>query len=65
VIAQEPEITINGVKLTEGQSLVLRVAITHFRSELFDGTLSKDDLGDIHAGYTQNSLDILKIMGVV
>lgn len=50
--SREAEIVINGVKLTEAQSMAVRCAIESFDSDLTSNGLGEDDLGkSITKGY--------------
>lgn len=59
---REPRITINGVLLTIGQAMTVRVAIESFSTSLQEG-LGDDDMGQsITAGYQARIEDIRKVM---
>lgn len=41
----EPEIIINGKKLTDAQAATIRVALGNFSQDLYSNSLSEDDRG--------------------
>jgi hypothetical protein len=53
---KEADITISGRRLSEGQSMALRVAVENFTFELMDRGLGNDEHGK---RLTQNYLDRL------
>ena len=61
----EPAITINGHRLTQAQSLAVRVAVSDLYVEACDNpkSLGKDDLGiGLTAAYKARSREVLEIM---
>ena len=60
----EPTITINGLPLTEGQAIAVRVAITHFAMEMGeDGALGDDEHGrELAAAYRKRLTEVLRMM---
>jgi hypothetical protein len=61
----EPNIIINGQKLTSGQAMTVRVALGAFAMSLKDG-LGDDEHGRrMTTAYQAQLADIFRIMGVV
>lgn len=60
----EPDITINGVALSVGQAMALRVAASNFLMELGDSeSLGPDSLGrELLDGYKARLREILSLM---
>ena len=60
----EPHIIINGIPLTEGQAMAVRVAVTSFRSEMqMPGALGNDEHGiAMAAGYSMALRSVQDIM---
>jgi hypothetical protein len=60
----EPHITINGVELTGGQAMTVRVAISTMFAEMSEPeALGNDDMGiSIASGYKDRCAEILRIM---
>lgn len=59
----EADIIINGVRLSEGQSMTLRVALNDFQSSLVLDGLGDDKYGKTMVGlYLNRSDEILKVM---
>jgi hypothetical protein len=59
----EAVVTINGKRLTEAQSMTLRVAISSFGSSSTDGSLGDDEHGMIMAkAYRERSREIFEMM---
>lgn len=59
---QEPDITINGTKLTVAQAMTERVALTEFLAALADG-LGDDDHGRAMTnGYREALADIYRLI---
>ena len=60
---REPSITINGMPLTDGQAMTVRVAIENFAHDLhFDG-LGEDETGrDITKGYLARIGEIRRLI---
>lgn len=58
----EAEIIVNGHKLTAGESMTVRVAVTSLHNEMSDPDfLGKDDMGrSITHGYMRNSYSVLQ-----
>ena len=60
----EPHIILNGMELTDAQSMAVRVAVTSFHQEMGD----KDPLGDDEIGrqmasaYRDRLTEVLKLM---
>jgi hypothetical protein len=60
----EPQITINGIQLSEGQAMTLRVALESFAMDLTKG-LGDDETGKkITIGYQRNISIIRRMMQV-
>ena len=63
-MSDEPHTIINGMELTSGQSMAVRVAVTSFYQEMGD----KDALGDdevgrkLASGYRDRLMEVLKLM---
>lgn len=55
----EPKIVINGLWLTEGQAMAVRVAVTHFHSYV---NTSRDALGPISDGYAARLCEVEQAM---
>lgn len=59
----EPEIVINGHRLTIAQSMTVRVALGSFTSSLIENGLGEDKVGKaICEGYLEASGQVTKIM---
>ena len=59
IMEHEPYITINGVRLTSGQSMAVRIAVESFASHLISDGLGDDQHGkDMVSGYLRNINDI-------
>ena len=58
----EPTITIDGHKLTEGQSMSVRVAITAFLMELKNDKQFADGLGVIGIAYQARLTEVMHII---
>lgn len=58
----EPTITIDGHKLTEGQSMSVRVAITAFLMELKNDKQFADSLGLIGIAYQARLTEVMHII---
>lgn len=59
----EPHIIINGRALTTAQAMTLRVALSHFASEVRENGLGEDDLGkSIAGGYIARAAEIESLM---
>ncbi|UEM11916.1 hypothetical protein J4G43_046995 [Bradyrhizobium barranii subsp. barranii] len=58
----EPTITIDGHKLTEGQSMSVRVAITAFLMELKNDKQFADSLGVIGIAYQARLTEVMHII---
>lgn len=58
----EAEIIINGHKLTPGESMTVRVAVTNMHNEMSNpDALGTDDMGrSITKGYMKNSYSVLQ-----
>lgn len=62
---QEPKITVNGIELSVGESMTMRVALTHFHNELSydEDYLGSDEHGRaMRNGYFQNATKTLEVM---
>lgn len=60
---KEARITINGVELSEGQSLTVRVALESFLMEIATNGLGDDAHGKTMAGnYTARGLEVRALM---
>ena len=61
---KEPLITINGVELTQGQAMTMRVALQHLALDMHEpSALGKDKVGrDIAKGYVRNVANINDII---
>lgn len=60
-LPREPVITINGVTLTEGQAMTVRVMLTSAASELEDPEM-RADLGPIADGYRARLREVLVML---
>jgi len=59
----EPQITVNGMELSVGQAMTVRVALQSFAQGLVDDGLGDDEVGkSICQGYLDNIHDINKII---
>jgi hypothetical protein len=61
----ESRIVINGVELTEGQSMTLRVAVTNLHSQMASDPdrLGTDDNGrTLTKGYRERSAEVLSLI---
>lgn len=59
----EPTIVINGVTLTEGQAMAVRVAVCSFRTDMLENGLGDDEPGfAIANGYIANSDAVINLM---
>lgn len=59
----EPHISINGVVLSEGQSMAVRVACSSFFAEMSGAALWHDDLGrQIQGGYRDRLKEVLALI---
>lgn len=59
----EPEIVMNGVTLTYGQSMAVRVALESFASDLSMKGLGDDEMGkELTEGYLKNIREIRKAL---
>jgi hypothetical protein len=62
----ESVITVNGIRLSEGQTMTVRVALLHFVADLQESGLGDDEVGKgICAGYTARASEIFKLMGIL
>lgn len=63
-VSEEPRITVNGVELSLGQAMTLRVALTTFHMEMGQPeALGKDEHGLITArNYRQRAEEVLVLM---
>lgn len=58
----EPIITIQGITLTQGQAMALRVACSSFLSSLKDG-LGEDEMGKkLTIAYTERVVEVLNLL---
>lgn len=58
----EPKITINGVNLTHGQDMAVRVAIVSFKADLQNEGLGEDEHGKlITAAYIARLNEVIKL----
>ena len=63
-LPSEPNIIVNGVRLSEGQAMTVRVALSHFCMDLQEG-LGSDEAGKaICAGYVARANEIFRLMGI-
>jgi hypothetical protein len=61
---KEADIVINGINLSEGQAMTLRVACHDFYSRMSTDGLGEDDMGKVMAdAYLRQAASILRIMG--
>ena len=61
---EEPAITVNGVRLTTGQAMTVRVALSHFALDLKEDGLGDDDHGlKMVEGYQGALAEIYKMIG--
>lgn len=59
----EAKIIVEGVELTEAQSMAVRVALNSFISDLRANGLGDDDVGKrLSAGYVENSEAVLSLI---
>ena len=63
-MSNEPEITIQGLKLSQGEAMTMRIAVSYLIEEMSKkGCLGKDKLGeDIRKGYLRCSEKIQTMM---
>jgi hypothetical protein len=62
---QEAEIIIDGKKLTVGESMTVRVALSSFISDMQENGLGDDEIGKaIAEGYIKNGTSALKKMDI-
>ncbi len=60
---KEAEVTINGTRLTSGQSTTLRVAVMSFYSDLEADGLGEDENGaELCEAYKARLVEIIKLM---
>jgi hypothetical protein len=59
-VPKEPEITIRGTRLTDGQAMTLRVALENFRMELSSGF--GKELGPIAVQYSERAEEVSLLM---
>ena len=61
----EPHVVINGIALTEGQAMALRVAVSSYLAELADrNALGDDEHGRaIAKAYRARLMEVSKIIG--
>ena len=60
---KEAGITVNGVTLTVGQSMTIRVALHHFASDLYQDGLGDDDHGrKMTEQYQSRTSEIINII---
>ena len=57
----EPVITINGTRLSEGQAMAVRVAVTNFHMRLTNKNYQRD-LGPVAAAYMARVREIVQLM---
>lgn len=59
IMPHEPDISMNGMRLTAGQAMTVRVALEGFASDLIDRGLGDDEHGKkMTASYLRNINDI-------
>lgn len=59
----EAQISINGITLTTGQAMVVRVAITSFGCRLVEDGLGDDDIGEeLKQAYLDRIIEIYRLM---
>ncbi len=59
----EADITINGTRLTEGQAMTVRVALSDLAASLFAGGLGDDEHGKrMTDGYQKRLTEIFALM---
>lgn len=58
---REPVITINGVTLSEGQAMAVRVACSNFDGWLVGNTLGEDDK-ELHQNYRERLAEVFKLV---
>lgn len=63
-MSHEPKVVIDGVELTSSHAMTLRVAVTHYQSQMSDPTvLGDDDHGRFMTkSYHKGASDILALM---
>ena len=61
---EEPEIVVNGVRLSEGQAMTVRVALTTFHGEMLRPAALGDDEHGRHMSkaYGQRAEEVLTLM---
>jgi hypothetical protein len=65
-LSPEPTITVNGVRLSEGQAMAMRVSLMSFASYLQENGLGDDEVGKgICAGYLARANEIFRLMAEV
>lgn len=64
VVIDEPKITINGKPLTSGQSMLVRVAVTSFHTEMQEpNALGDDEHGRAMVkGYRERAKEVLDLL---
>ncbi len=58
----EADVVINGVRLTHGQSMTLRVAVSSFIMNLSEDPYMVKNLGEIRLGYIARGREVEKLM---
>jgi hypothetical protein len=62
-LPEEPSIVINGVPLTHGQAMTVRVAVSNFWDTLTTKGLGEDEMGkSIAAGYRERLKEVFGFM---
>jgi hypothetical protein len=65
LLPDESIITVNGIQLTEGQAMTVRVALGQFVMELSHNGLGDDEHGKaLVKGYQERAHEIFKLMGI-
>lgn len=65
ILPLEAAITVNGVRLSEGQAMTVRVALAHFVDDLQRSGLGDDEHGKaMVAGYTARAAEMFRMMGI-
>ena len=60
---EEAQITVNGVELSSGQAMVVRVALSAFLMHLQEDGLGQDELGhELASAYRARASEVLKAL---
>jgi hypothetical protein len=61
-IRPEADVTINGIKLTHGQSMTLRVALSSFLMNMIEDPYTIKHLGSVRQGYIARGREVEQLM---